>query len=383
MLRDCGTCACATKVWNGASDELLCANYPGHEGDLSRVTSGAASMECRRFKLKRRGAADAPPVVLDENVRYLSLGDGKSVLVDAADFEWLSRYKWRTTGGTKGYVHTRIKGKSVYIHRLIMNPPPGKVVDHINGNVWDNRRRNLRVCTRAQNSRNSVGRSGTSSLFKGVTWDRRARKWVAIIVHGGKGLRLGSFDDEVEAARAYDRKARELFGAYAYLNFPDEVRYVCLRGRICVHSHATGRMRVRKSEIRNKFEAPKFEIQNKCKVRAGASIIGSFGLWGLSRISKFMLRISRWRVVHSPVRPFARSEVESGVFVGAKKNRADAPQRAGGSAGNQKELVAKGGVNAGPSAVLFACVGVPARRVSRSKRSASCRGSDLLFHRAF
>jgi GTP-binding protein HflX len=240
MIRDCGNCVHATKPWNGGPNELICANYPGHEGDLLHVTAGAAPADCRRFYAKRHESAAGErglTAVLDDSVRYISLGDGKSAIVDAADFEWLNRHKWRTTGGTKGYVQCRIATKSVYMHRLIMNPPPGMVVDHINGNVWDNRRRNLRVCTRAQNSMNARGRAGTS-IFKGVFWESRTRKWTAVIVYGGKARRLGSFVDEAEAARAYDRKARQLFGKYAYLNFPEEVRYVYLSGRIHVRSAA-------------------------------------------------------------------------------------------------------------------------------------------------
>jgi hypothetical protein len=260
MTRDCGTCVYATRVWNGGANELICANYPEHEGDLSHVTSGAAPTSCRKFWEKRGGCGNMSPGVFDESVRYISLGDGKSVIVDAADFEWLHKHKWRTTGGTKGYVHTRIREKIVYMHRLIMNPPAGMVVDHINGNVWDNRRRNLRVCTRAQNSMNSRGRSGTSSRFKGVFWDSRSRKWAAVIGCRGKAVHLGSFDDEIEAARAYDRKARQLFGKYAYLNFPEEVRYVYLSGPPC-----EGADRGRRDKLSDEIRNSNVEIRNKHK----------------------------------------------------------------------------------------------------------------------
>jgi hypothetical protein len=145
------------------------------------------------------------------------------------------------------------------MHRRILNPAPGKVVDHFNGNRKDNRRSNLRECTQAENRRNTRKSRGTSR-FKGVSWHCQMGKWQAKICHNGKSIHLGLFDDEVEAARACDKAAREFFGAFACLNFPDFRNIVILAGRICVHSRACGRLRVwrrrvRKYEIRlSKFE---------------------------------------------------------------------------------------------------------------------------------
>jgi len=110
------------------------------------------------------------------------------------------------------------------MHRAIMQPPKGMVVDHIDGNGLDQRRANLRVGTQRRNSHNRRPSRWTSSRFKGVYFCKATRKWVATIGYEGKAIYLGSFDDEAEAARAYDRKARELFGAYAYLNFPEETQ---------------------------------------------------------------------------------------------------------------------------------------------------------------
>ena len=236
LMRDCEHCVYATKIWNGQPDTLVCTNYPGHGGELSYVAGGAVATDCRRFSRRREEPA-AVVTVPDESVRYISLGEGKSAMVDAADFEWLNRYKWRTTGGSGGYARSTIGGKNVAMHRLIMNASPGLVVDHINGNIWDNRRHNLRVCTVAQNARNRRSLRGTSR-FKGVSWNARCHKWRAAIYCMGKKIRLGDFENEIEAARAYDRKAKELFGQFAYLNFPNEVRYVYLSGRIRVRGEA-------------------------------------------------------------------------------------------------------------------------------------------------
>jgi hypothetical protein len=261
MNCDCGQCVYATAVWNGPEGQLICVNLPGHEGQLSQVSGGAVT-DCRRFWRRRerpavdvalrpthetavreppwhglrpcRGGHDIP----DESVRYISLGRGRAAIVDAADFTWLNTHKWHASPGCDGYACSSIGGKHVFMHRLIMNPPAGLVVDHINGNKQDNRRDNLRVCTAAQNARNKRKLGGTSR-FKGVFWDARSGKWVAAISCRGKKIHLGRFDNEVEAAQAYDRMAIRLFSEFAHLNFPQKIRIVSLSGRICVHSRVS------------------------------------------------------------------------------------------------------------------------------------------------
>ena len=100
-----------------------------------------------------------------------------------------------------------------------MNAPAGLVVDHIDGNGLNNRKSNLRVCTQAQNSLNSRPRRNSSSRYKGVSFYKRDKIWQAQIFYNFRTINIGRFDDEIEAALAYDRKAAELFGEFAYLNF--------------------------------------------------------------------------------------------------------------------------------------------------------------------
>jgi len=107
------------------------------------------------------------------------------------------------------------------MHREIINPPECLVVDHKDYNGLNNTKNNLRVCTRAQNAHHSRPyRNKLYSNYKGVTFDKRCHKWYAGIVHSSKKIYLGSFDDKLEAAVAYDRKAEQLFGEFVYLNFP-------------------------------------------------------------------------------------------------------------------------------------------------------------------
>lgn len=102
---------------------------------------------------------------------------------------------------------------------MIMKPPEGYAVDHIDHDPLNNRRCNLRVCTQEQNLANR-GPKGGSSRFVGVS--RCRKKWRAGIFRHGEYHYLGLFDDEAEAAKARDRLAVELHGPYAHLNFPED-----------------------------------------------------------------------------------------------------------------------------------------------------------------
>jgi hypothetical protein len=242
-------------VVGGRSDEWVCANHPDHAGQLVVVASGEgvvdeAGPRCRSFRVRREPDQVAPAGV-DDSVRYIPLTGGLFAIVDAADYEWLNKHNWRAFGTSAGYyAYREVKGRAVFMHRLIMNAPRGMVVDHINANKHDNRRCNLRLCTQAENVRNKRKSHGTSR-FKGVWWHRARRKWIAVICHKGKNTILGRFDDEVEAAKAYDRAARERFGAFAYLNFPQSGNIVRLSGCICARSHTRGRIHRLKLRIQN------------------------------------------------------------------------------------------------------------------------------------
>ncbi len=200
---------------------LTCVNHPDSPGTMIQVMP---SDTCRNFRPRRR-----PPLRLspsqpqDNGLRRIALTKGKFATVDAADYEWLNEFHWHATCARgRYYAATVIDGKSISMHRMIMNPPPGMVTDHIDGDGLNNPRFNLRNCTPEQNRHNTRPRRKKSSQFIGVY--RRRDKWIFKIAHQGEYFYGGPFDTEIEAAKARDRKAKELFGEYAWLNFPAEAK---------------------------------------------------------------------------------------------------------------------------------------------------------------
>jgi hypothetical protein len=151
-------------------------------------------------------------------MREISLSRGLIAQIDDTDSELVNRYAWFAED-YRGKFRARATGTKIYMHRLIMgDPPDGHEIDHINGDALDNRRSNLRFCTRSQNAQNRGKRKGTTqSLYKGIT--RNKKGWQARITVDGKRISLGLFKNELEAALAYDTKAKELFGEYAKCNF--------------------------------------------------------------------------------------------------------------------------------------------------------------------
>jgi hypothetical protein len=172
------------------------------------------------------------PLLLGRRIKYgytfrrIPLSRGKYAIVDARDYESLSRYKWYlhvSMGTCYAVRNVKRNGKMghLWMHRVIMNAPEELVVDHINHNGLDNRRVNLRLATHKQNKWNSrKGKTRGKSRYKGVGWDRRSRKWRAVLCVNGKKQSLGYYEDEIEAAKACDRAARKYKGEFAVLNFP-------------------------------------------------------------------------------------------------------------------------------------------------------------------
>jgi hypothetical protein len=157
-------------------------------------------------------------------MKEIKLSKGKVAFVDDEDYERLNQFKWYAVkGGRTFYAQRNIKLTTrmscMLMHRMILEPKDKYHTDHKNGNGLDNRKENLRYASEAQNQWNSQKRIGNStSRFKGVEWNKKQQKWRANIRVNRIKKYLGCFADETDAAKAYDNKAKELFGEYAKLN---------------------------------------------------------------------------------------------------------------------------------------------------------------------
>lgn len=159
-------------------------------------------------------------------MKYIPLTQGKFAIVDDEDYERLNQHKWHMGKGRNTYYAKRSikignKRTTQCMHHDIINVPPGFETDHKNRKGYDNRKCNLRICTRAQNSQNSKPpkTSKHSSRYKGVSWFNITKKWRAYIKKNNVFTSLGYYINEIDAAKAYDKAAKELFGEFACTNF--------------------------------------------------------------------------------------------------------------------------------------------------------------------
>lgn len=227
-------------------------------GDLPGMPFGIA-IEALKFGLpvRRKGWKNAfPPIVkpfpqfnptkrveynADYDLVYIQTKDGSVAVTDGAFYDIVSKYTWDKDGN--GYISASFKDNGkVHPHKLqnyiISNIPNGYIVDHINGNKLDNRMCNLRFATIKENNANRASKQNSSSRYKGVSFDRSRGKWISSIQIYGKTKHIGRFDDEYEAAIAYDTESLKVYGVFARLNFPKmlEAPFIVKQ----VPSHITG-----------------------------------------------------------------------------------------------------------------------------------------------
>ncbi len=162
-------------------------------------------------------------------MKTIPLSRGYVALVDDEDFERVSAFKWcaKVERATDGGINSVYAQRSLWengvrtsqlLHRFILGCSAR--VDHQDGDGLNNQRCNLRPATPSQNSANMRHRSGYSSQYKGVCWNKKSRKWQASITKDKRCLQLGLYGDEVDAATVYNFAAHEMHGKFARFNVP-------------------------------------------------------------------------------------------------------------------------------------------------------------------
>ena len=154
----------------------------------------------------------------EKEITTCTVSDGKKFIFDTQDLSLIKQYTWHID--ILGYVLAYENGKIIKLHRLLLKSSDTMFVDHIDRNPSNNCRDNLRICTKHQNCFNQGLRSDNTTGFKGVGYSSKEKKLIVRIGYRGKRYTIGRFptDKLIDAAKAYNQKAIELFGEYAFLN---------------------------------------------------------------------------------------------------------------------------------------------------------------------
>jgi len=176
------------------------------------------------------------PVLWYRKLRYgytfrrIPLSQGKYAIVDPDDYHRLSRHKWYVCQRSNTYYAIRgqwsptLKRRlTISMHREVLHVAEGLFADHINHHGWDNRKANLRPATPAENARNALyPKINTTSKYRGVWYNKKKKRWRAVIGINNKRKIIGKFRDEIAAAKAYDQAAKKYHKEFAILNFPND-----------------------------------------------------------------------------------------------------------------------------------------------------------------
>lgn len=186
----------------------------------SHLTSGKTT-SCGCVGRSRLALGNPAAQVIHQDGR-IELSGGVVCIVDVEDLPLVSQFNWHAAKSKEGLYYARqSSGQRMLMHVLLMGE---KGIDHKNGNGLDNRRENLRRATRSQNCVNAKKLVTSRQQYKGITPPnpaRRERYWRVRLTVNGKQKSFGQYTSAEEAARAYDVKAKEVYGEFARLNFPE------------------------------------------------------------------------------------------------------------------------------------------------------------------
>lgn len=176
-------------------------------------------------KILERTINDPNHFWFENNICYIQIYNNKNmpkcvVMIDREDYEKVKDFKWKQDHGNRGVISNNKVG---YLSRLITSTTDPKIeVDHKNHNILDNRKENLRPCTRSQNQANQLKHKNNTSGYKGVCWSSNYNKWAVMINHNKERVHLGYFINKEDAARAYNEAAIKYHGEFALLNKIEE-----------------------------------------------------------------------------------------------------------------------------------------------------------------
>ena len=156
-------------------------------------------------------------------MKEIQLTQGKVALVDDEDFEYLNQFKWhiykqnRNNFYARTVIYQNKKRIGIVMHRLLLKCE-GKIIDHISGDGLDNRKSNIRCCTKSENPINRRININNHSGYKGVSWFKVVKKWRAQIQYKKIVYHLGTYEKRIDAASAYNKAAIKFHGEFAKLN---------------------------------------------------------------------------------------------------------------------------------------------------------------------
>lgn len=183
----------------------------------SLKTNNTHSCGCYNIETRRNPMKNLESKVYDDYIE-IEHKNGK-IFLDIDDYEKLKEYCLMKRNE---YFITKIKGKNINIHQLVLGYQGNLWIDHIDTNKSNNRKKNLRLCTHKESSCNKNKNKNSDSKYKGVTFDNKLNKWRSRIMFNGKMTDLGRHKNEIDAAKIYDEAARKYFKEYGRYNFPKE-----------------------------------------------------------------------------------------------------------------------------------------------------------------